>query len=88
MPAYLSVSRRTSLSCLEVAEALAKVGIDSSAFPNYSSIDGAVEQGCRIRLDRSRDVLPAWESLRDQFGFQCAHLRTSTFKGCVLDFGG
>ena len=86
MPARLSVSRRAPLSCEEVARALAEAGIGSSASPNFSAVDGRVEYGCGVRVQRARDLLPAWDALRDRFGFDCAHVQSSKFAGCVLDY--
>lgn len=84
----LSVSRK-GLACASLARFLQSRGISALVRPNISSTTNGLENGCQVvaAVDHGKDVKRTWGLLRDEFGFNCGHLRIEgRFSGCVLDF--
>lgn len=85
----MSISRKGTLDCKDVARALWKVGIASDVTSNVSFRYGSLESGCRITMDGNskNKVRMAWGVLKDDFALDCAHVDvTSHFQGCIMDF--
>jgi hypothetical protein len=86
--ATMSISKRGSLSCEEVAGALWKSGVIADVSENISTRPW-IEEGCRITMEgRSKAAIAeAWFAVKGPFALSCAHLNIAgTYQGCIHDF--
>ena len=84
----LSVSREKKLDCQKMAQFLSRLGIVTSVSSNISTQPGK-EYGCQLvqSISSKCQMVHLWESLRNKYGFECAHLTVgNSFDGCVLDY--
>jgi hypothetical protein len=85
----LSISSR-EMDCTDVAKHMARCGILSNTTSNLTSVDGGLEAGCSILINRvTKPVLEqaVWHPLKERYQLTCAHvLVPGIFTGCVLDF--
>jgi len=84
----LSVSRKEKLNCEKMAEFLGKQGILTLVKSNISTLPNK-EYGCQLTqsIHSKDDIKHIWESVRDKYGFNCAHISVgNSFEGCILDY--
>lgn len=96
--AEMSVSRRGSLDCSEIARTLALSGVCAKVSANISSVPRGrdawprIEHGCTVTVPCTgkNDIGKAWEVTRARFpDLKCAHLAVpGVFRGCIHDFLG
>ncbi len=87
--ATISVSH-AYLDCSFIATALCNANIPCNVIATASVVDKddgpcALERGCRIHL-KARHIDAAWKTIRGRTRVHCAHLKTGTYDGCILDF--
>ena len=84
----LSVSS-PSLDCTDLAQTLVACGLPVDVTANATILnDGALEKGCRVRLQKPGHVSPVWRIVKEHHKeVQCAHLQMDAhFSGCIYDY--
>ena len=84
----LSVSRKETLNCEEMAEFLEKLEIISLVSSNISTQPGK-EYGCQLTqsISSKDDIRKIWDVIKDKYNFKCAYISVgNNFNGCILDY--
>ena len=94
MNSILSISKN-SLSCQEVAEYLAKSGIEANIISNisieyktntkkYTTTQGCAINLCGLNIEKYPQL---WDSLKNKFDLTCAHLKIDgIYSGCIYNY--
>jgi len=92
----LYISTKIDTNSLEIIKKLSTNNVECQVYKNYSSIiipkkKSTIEHGYYIKIFNVEPLEfknKVWNILRQELNLKCAHIETTYYKGCVLNWPG